>query len=84
MQHDIGRLEFADVDAVAIFLDEQLVERGQQLAANVALEVDAADNVDPDAAGQSPLDGQSELRCQIEVGIDDLDMVLAVSISSTK
>ena len=84
MQHDIGRLEFADVDAVAIFRDEQLVERGQQLAANVALEVDAADNVDPDAARQSPLDGQAELRCQIEVGIDDLDMVLAVSISSTK
>ena len=84
MQHHVGRLELADVDAVAVFLDEQLVERCQELAADVALEVDAADNVDPDAAGQSPLDGQSELRCQIEVGIDDLDMVLAVSISSTK
>ena len=44
MQHDIGRLEFEDVDAAGIFLDEQLVELGEELAAEVALQVDAADN----------------------------------------
>lgn len=76
MQHDVGRLELADVDAVAVFLDEQLVERGEEAAADVALEVDAADDVDPDPAGQRPVERTGQAGRQVEIGIDDLDPVL--------
>ena len=42
------------VDAAGIFFDEQLVEGGEELAAEIALEIDAGDDRHLDAAVERP------------------------------